>query len=69
MEEMIIKLQILAQHQEEAIASLSNELYSQQKELAKLRQQFGELKEHFQAMSNEGGGVKDIGLETPPPHY
>ena len=68
MEDMIIKLQTIVEHQGEEISSLSQELYLQQQEIAALRQQFLELKERFQSLENEVGNV-DASLEPPPPHY
>jgi uncharacterized coiled-coil protein SlyX len=69
MEQKIIDLQIIIEHQAADIASLSEELYAQQKELAALKRQFAELKESLKAMADEGGAVKDLSQETPPPHY
>lgn len=66
--EEIVKLQIIVQHQEETIASLSDELFAQQKELAKLTQQFVELQQRFKEFSDGAVGT-DPGEEPPPPHY
>lgn len=69
MDEMMITLQTRLLHQEEEIATLSKELYLQQKEMVKLKQQFAELAMRFKTLASEGDGVRDISHEPPPPHY
>lgn len=69
MDEAIIKLQILAEHQETEIQALSKELYTQQKELAQLRLQLAELTERLYALENDPGTALDADDEPPPPHY
>jgi len=68
MDEMMIKLQILVEHQAEEISDLSKELYNQQKELARIKQQFADLTEKFQSLS-DGQVSADHSEEPPPPHY
>ena len=69
MDESMIALQTRLLHQEEDISKLSKELYMQQKELAKLKQQFTALALRFQSLASEESSVRDIKDETPPPHY
>lgn len=69
MDEAIIQLQIKTEHQAEEIAALSKELYTQQKELERLRLQIADMKERFRELQDNSGGIKDIAEETPPPHY
>lgn len=69
MDESIIALQTRLLHQEEDILNLSKELYIQQKELVKLKQQFTALAKRFQSLVHEESGVRDMKDETPPPHY
>lgn len=68
MDDSIIQLQIKVEHQAEEILTLSGELYAQQKEIAKLKEQMAELKERLRSLS-DGSIVKNIEEETPPPHY
>jgi len=66
MEEMIIKLQETISHQGEAITLLSDELYIQQKEIAKLRDQYNKLEsKYLEALD----GNQNTDQEAPPPHY
>lgn len=69
MDETIIKLQNIVQDQADEIASLSAELYTQQKELAALKKQFALIVNRLTALSQNDGVVKDASEETPPPHY
>lgn len=69
MEDMIIKLQTTLADQAEDIASLSEELYAQQKEVIELKRQYAELKGRVQVLSDEDGAIADVGTEPPPPHY
>ncbi|MBY0406894.1 MAG: SlyX family protein [Rickettsiales bacterium] len=66
---MIIKLQTIVGYQEEEIASLSQELYVQQKELQQLKQQMAVLIDRFRSLSDAAGGQQDKSPEPPPPHY
>jgi uncharacterized coiled-coil protein SlyX len=68
MEETIIKLQTIAQHQEQEIAQLSAELYTQQKEIGKLKQQMAAMIERLRSFSEAMDG-QDKSPEPPPPHY
>jgi uncharacterized coiled-coil protein SlyX len=67
MDEMMIRLQTIVGHQEEEISNLSNELYTQQKELNALKQQMAVLLERFRSLPDDG--AQDKGMEPPPPHY
>ena len=69
MEEKIIQLEMKIADQEADIASLSSELYAQQKEIAELSQQYDELKGRIKAMTAEDGNASDVATEPPPPHY
>lgn len=66
---MIIKLQEALAHQGEDMVRLSEELYTQQKEIAQLRSQVTRLQAKLQAAVEEGSVVRSIDQETPPPHY
>lgn len=69
MDEMIIRLQEAIAHQGEDILRLSDELYTQQKEIADLRRQLQLLHAKLKAASEEGTGIRPANEETPPPHY
>lgn len=68
MDDTLIKLQELVEYQREDIASLSAELYIQQKEVAKLKKQMLKLHDKIQGIENNrsAAGSSD---EPPPPHY
>jgi uncharacterized coiled-coil protein SlyX len=68
MDETIIKLQTMAEHQEEEISNLSKELYTQQQELQKLKQQMALLVDRFRAFSDAAAEATQD-KEPPPPHY
>lgn len=67
MEKDIIELQTIVAHQAEDIATLSHELYVQQKELALLKQQMGQLIDRFRSLAE--AAPQDKAPEPPPPHY
>ena len=69
MNDMMIKLQTIVGHQEEEIANLSKELYTQQQELHKLKQQMNLLIDRFRAFRDMAEGPQDKTPEPPPPHY
>jgi len=69
MDELMIKLQTIIGHQDEDIANLSKELYTQQQELNKLKQQMALLLERFRALLDAGDNTQDKTPEPPPPHY
>lgn len=69
MEEALIKLQNITQHQANDIANLSAELYSQQRELAELKNQLALILERLTNLSQNDDAVKDASEETSPPHY
>lgn len=69
MDDMMIRLQTIVGHQEEEISNLSKELYTQQKELQKLKQQMAMLMERLRAFSEAAEGAQDKRPEPPPPHY
>ena len=69
MDEMIIKLQTIVGHQEEDIANLSQELYTQQQEVHKLKQQMAVLIERYRSFMDAADGTQDKTPEPPPPHY
>ena len=68
MDEMI-RLQTIVGHQEEEIANLSKELYTQQQELQKLKQQMAVLIERFRSFLDVADSPQDKNPEPPPPHY
>ncbi len=66
---MMIRLQTIVGHQEEEIASLSKELYAQQKEINTLKKQMAVLIDRFRTLSEAADGPQDKSPEPPPPHY
>lgn len=68
MDDTIIKLQETVAYQNVEIAQLSEELYTQQKELAALRLQLDRLSSLMQN-SQAQPGTHDGTPEPPPPHY
>lgn len=66
---MIIKLQTIVGYQEEEIANLSKELYTQQKEIRELRDQVAGILSRLRALSEASAGPQDKAPEPPPPHY
>lgn len=69
MEEMIIKLQTIVGHQDEDIANLSKELYTQQQEIHKLKQQMAALLDRVRSLIDAAESAQDKLPEPPPPHY
>lgn len=69
MDERIVKLENIVQEQADEIASLSTELYTQQKEIAALTRQLALFGDRLMHLSQNDGVVKDASEETPPPHY
>ena len=69
MDDMMIRLQTIVGHQEEDIANLSKELYTQQKELNHLKQQMAALIERFRSFADAADSNQDKIPEPPPPHY
>ena len=67
MDDSIIELQTIVAHQAEEIANLSQEMYAQQKELMKLKQQMAMLLDRFRSLAE--AGAQDKTPEPPPPHY
>lgn len=69
MDEMMIRLQTILGYQEEEIAHLSQELYTQQKELQQLKRQMATLLDRLRCLPAAAEGMQDLGGEPPPPHY
>ena len=65
----MIKLQTILGHQDEDIANLSKELYTQQQELNKLKQQVAMLVERINPLLESAHNALDKAPEPPPPHY
>ena len=68
MDKAIIKLQEALLHQGEDISRMQDEMYAQQKEIAKLAKEIERLKAKFAASSDESQ-IRRPEEETPPPHY
>ena len=68
MNDIIIKIEEVLTHQGEDIARMSEELYTQQKELAALRGQVTKLTDKIKSLQEEGN-IRPVDEETPPPHY
>lgn len=69
MEDIIIGLQETLAHQEQEVARMSEELYTQQQEISILRQQIIRLEAKLIGMIEEGLPTRSIDQEAPPPHY
>ena len=63
MEDRLTKLEELFSNQTHAIEQMSLEMFQQQKEIAALKKQLGELGEKLDNSGNEIGG------QERPPHY
>jgi uncharacterized coiled-coil protein SlyX len=68
MDETVIRLQEMISHLEHDFSKLSAELYTQQKELAVLRQQVLSLQKKLEA-SADNTPLQTLTQEPPPPHY
>ena len=68
MNEAIIKLQEIISHQSEDIARLSDEMYTQQKELAELNARLTKITAKLESMQ-EIDNIRTPEQESPPPHY
>ena len=55
--------------QDEEISRLSDELYAQQREIARLRMQLERLEARIKTLANPDSGIRNPEEETPPPHY
>lgn len=66
MEDMIIQLQETLAHQGEEILRLSEELYTQQGEIANLHEQYKKLESKYLAVLDDN---RNIDQDVPPPHY
>ncbi len=69
MEKMLIKLQEAIALQGEEISQMSNEIYTQQKEIMQLRAQLIKLKSKIELIQGDDADSYSSGLEAPPPHY
>ncbi|VGO21168.1 SlyX family protein [Pontiella sulfatireligans] len=65
MEERIIQLETLAALQDETIASLNQEIFRQQQDMAQLRRRLQTLENKL----TELGQTEEIGGNEKPPHY
>ena len=68
MKETIIALQETLAHQEQEIVRMSEEIYTQQREIAILRQQVMQLDAKFKEVIEEIP-TRTTEQEAPPPHY
>jgi len=70
MEDMIIELQEALAHQSDEISQLSKELYTQQREVADLRDLVKKLETKLKAFAEgQDDGAGNLQDEPPPPHY
>lgn len=67
MEQRIAELEIKFMEQESTLESLSEQVYLQQKEIARLTQTIEVMKDRMKAMAQSP--VASAAEETPPPHY
>jgi len=69
MNEDIITLQIAITRQEDDISRLSDELYTQQKEIAELRTYIQKVDNILGHLKQDENNIRQPNEETPPPHY
>lgn len=70
MDDIIIHMQTTIDRHEMDIVNLSDELYTQQKEVAKLRDQLAQLEQRLKSLADEDYSAQtELGQEPPPPHY
>lgn len=69
MDDILIKMQTTIAQQDVDISNLSDELYTQQKEMAQLREEVRALKQHLKSMADDGFSSTPPEQEPPPPHY
>lgn len=69
MENDIVALQEIVSHQQEEIARISDELYTQQREITALRNELASLRAVLKASAGDGFQIRSPDQETPPPHY
>ena len=69
MKDSIILLQEALLHQGEEIQHLSHELYTQQKEIARLQNTMALLQLQFKTALSGDSEIRPLDQETPPPHY
>lgn len=67
MQDRMIEIETKIAYQEDTIEQLNEALIDQQKEITDLRKTVELLQKIIKSNANEG--IKDISLETPPPHY
>ena len=68
MEHDIQTLQEQIAYMQSELGQLSDELYAQQKETAKLRLEILKLQQKLQASQNDSG-ILNAAEDVPPPHY
>jgi len=68
MEQDIQTLQEQIAYMQSELGQLSDELYAQQKEMAKLRLEILKLQQKLQASHNDSG-ILNAAEDVPPPHY
>ena len=70
MEQDIIALQELYAHQSHELRCLSDELFTQQKQITQLQHKVNILINHIKKQQDsEQGLMRDASQEIPPPHY
>ena len=67
LEDRIIELETKFAFQEDLVNQLNEALIGQQNIIDSLRSDLNRLKQYIETGGDEG--IKDIGDETPPPHY
>ena len=67
MEQRMAELEIKFMEQEHTLESLSEQVYLQQKEIARLTQMVEVMKDRLKAIAQSP--VASAAEETPPPHY
>jgi uncharacterized coiled-coil protein SlyX len=69
MEETIIQMQEILSHQSEDIARMSDELYTQQREIIALREQLAKLQSKLEAAPQDELLLPQLNNYEKPPHY
>jgi len=69
MDNDIITIQEIISHQGDEIIRMSRELYIQQLEISRLREQMDKINIRLNSSSDGGDGIRPVDQESPPPHY
>ena len=68
MEDRVIKLEEKMAILQDELSQMGNEVYAQQKEMARLMIEIGKLKSRLEHVKSDSG-ILNPSEESPPPHY